>query len=69
MHRLTAFRKSRKISQREFAERIGVDQSIVSRLEARRTVPSLVLAMQIEDATEGFVPARYWVEKQREAAE
>lgn len=49
-------------SQREFALSVGSYQSIISRILSGRIQPSLKLAVSIEKATDGRVPASLWVE-------
>lgn len=49
------------LKQAAFAQRIGVTQVTVSKLIARTMLPGLELAVRIEDATCGQVPARSWV--------
>lgn len=44
-------RRSAKLSQRELAERAGVDQAMISRLEAGRRLPRLETLLGIADAT------------------
>ena len=50
-------------SQRAFALSVGSYQSIISRVLSGRIQPSLKLAVSIEKATEGRVPASSWVEE------
>jgi transcriptional regulator with XRE-family HTH domain len=59
---LGAYLSSRNISQRAFAARLGVHQSIVSRLCRREIRPGLDLAFHIQRETHGAVPAESWVE-------
>ena len=56
MSALKIWRKSRGISQQALAERLGVDRSMVSRIEAGRRT-SLPVARQVEIATNGEVTA------------
>lgn len=53
------------MTQREFAAKVGVDQSIISRLSKDVNkggmTPSLDLAFRIQRATRGKVPASSWV--------
>lgn len=58
---LATFLSRSGISQRAFAAIIGVDLSIVSRLTRGEMTPTLRLAMVIEDARNGDIPARYWI--------
>lgn len=62
MSSLSTYRAENGVSQRSFAKMIGVDQSIVSRLE-NGMVPSLTLAARIERATSGKVPALSWIKE------
>ncbi len=61
MKDLGTYLKEEGASQKAFAEMIGVDPSVVSRFIARTARPGLELAVRIEDATGGAVPARSWV--------
>lgn len=54
------------IRQADFAETIGTYQTTISRICRGRMVPTLELAVAIEDATGGAVSHRYWLEE-REA--
>lgn len=49
-------------TQKRFADAVGVDQSVISKLSRGRTSPGLDLAVKIERATGGAVPASSWVE-------
>ena len=60
MHILTKYRKEAGVSQRAFAELIGVDQSLISRWEAGANSPTLPVAFKIEAVTGGKVPAASW---------
>ncbi|GAA6162597.1 hypothetical protein NBRC116590_03010 [Pelagimonas sp. KU-00592-HH] len=68
MTKLAQYLKDSQIRQEDFAEEIGVKQGTVSRFASGRGTPGLELAVAIEDATGGAVPARSWV-NQQEAAE
>ncbi|QOL80446.1 helix-turn-helix transcriptional regulator [Pseudooceanicola spongiae] len=57
MKSLSQYRADNAISQRAFAERLGVSQSLISRIEHGTVSPSLSLAVKIEFATEGNVTA------------
>jgi len=62
--------KDEGVSQREFADRVGSKQSIISRIINDKIKPSLRLAVAIEQATSGAVPASAWVDQgQQEAAQ
>jgi transcriptional regulator with XRE-family HTH domain len=69
MKKLATYIKDAGISQREFADRIGVDYSIVSRLARDGMRPSLDLAVRIERETGGEVPATSWVPEPAPAPE
>ncbi|WP_299734696.1 helix-turn-helix transcriptional regulator [uncultured Roseobacter sp.] len=47
--------------QEDFAPRVGLSQSAISRLMTGRTKVSLELAFEIEKITKGAVPAKSWV--------
>lgn len=55
-------------SRRDWADMLGISTSYLSLLEARRKTPSLDLAVRIEHATSGAVPAVSWVETGKESA-
>lgn len=61
MSKLKEYLTLNGLSQRAFAECIGVDPSIVSRLSREEMTPSLQLAADIEAATNGDIPATSWV--------
>ncbi|WP_054304578.1 helix-turn-helix transcriptional regulator [Gemmobacter sp. LW-1] len=61
MKELGTYLKEVGVSQKAFADQLGVDPSVVSRFIARTARPGLELAVKIEDATEGVVTARSWV--------
>lgn len=63
MKELSEHLRGARISQKAFAAMIGVDPSIVSKLLNGSARPGLELAVRIEDATGGAVPARSWVSK------
>ena len=63
MQKLAEYRKHIGISQREFAELVGVHQSIISKLEAGRAQPGLSLAVRIQKATGDLVPVTVWIEE------
>ncbi len=62
MSKLTEYRKLRGLSQSKFAALVGVDQSVLSRVETGSIVPSLRLAIEIERETGGAVPVNSWVQ-------
>lgn len=75
MNKLQHHLETNNIARREFADLIGVDQSVLSRFCRNLARPGLDKAIAIERATDGAVPASYWVddfqapaEPQREAS-
>ena len=52
--RLRAFRLARGMEPAELAQRLGIRRWSLVRLEAGQRVPSLRLAIVIEDATDGW---------------
>jgi transcriptional regulator with XRE-family HTH domain len=60
MQTLPDYLSKHGLTQRAFAVRVGVDQSIVSRLCAGRMTPSLDLALRIERETGGAVAPGVW---------
>ena len=67
---LKKWRTAAGLSQAELAEKVGTDQSVISRLEtgARGAVPELEIAYAIERVTGGAVPASSWVTRRSRAA-
>lgn len=61
MSNLQVYLTENGITQRAFADALGVDQSVVSRLSRKKMNPGLPLAVRIESATGGAVPAKSWV--------
>lgn len=61
MNKLAQYLTDTRQSQIAFAEAIGCDKSIVSRLTRFEMVPSLELAVKIQNATDGFVSATSWI--------
>lgn len=61
MNKLQHHLETNNIARREFAEQIGVDQSVLSRFCRGLARPGLDKAVAIERATDGAVPAAYWV--------
>jgi DNA-binding transcriptional regulator YdaS (Cro superfamily) len=66
MSKLAAHLNTNGLSQRAFAAIVGVDPSIISRLTRAEMTPSLTLAVAIERATQGAVPAESWVGPENE---
>ncbi|WP_373354101.1 helix-turn-helix domain-containing protein [Pseudoroseicyclus sp. CXY001] len=60
MNALAQYLAANCIRQTPFAERCGTTQATISRLSAGTSLPSLDLAIRIEDATAGAVPANSW---------
>lgn len=54
-HVLTEWRANRNISQKEFAEMIGVGKSTLNKIEKFVRKPSLDLAVKIQGATRGKI--------------
>ena len=61
MSNLAQYLAESRITQRKFAEMIGIDKSVVSRIAAGATLPSLETAIAIERASGGAVPANAWL--------
>ncbi|SHK05078.1 Helix-turn-helix [Ruegeria lacuscaerulensis ITI-1157] len=61
MHTLKSYRQANGIRQADLASSIGVEQATISKLESGSFRPGLELAIKIEDATGGAVPARSWL--------
>lgn len=55
--RLTAYLQENKISDAEFARRVGVSHSLVHRWKSGEKRPSMETAARIRDATDGAVSA------------
>lgn len=63
MNKLNEHLKTHNIGRREFADLIGVDQSVLSRFCNSLARPGLDKAVAIERATDGAIPASYWVDE------
>ena len=63
MNKLQHYLETNNIGRREFAELIGVDQSVLSRFCRALARPGLDNAVAIERATGGAVPVAYWVDE------
>ena len=61
MSNLSTYLSEAGISQRDFAEIIGVDKGTVSRLVAGKMTPRLELAAKIQAVTGGAVKAVDWI--------
>ena len=60
MNKLAQYLTDRKITQAEFAARIGVTQAMVSRLAKGKAQPSPDVAVRIERETDGIAPFHAW---------
>lgn len=61
MSNLRTFLVQTRTKQAELAKRVGVSCGYMSELVKGDKTPGLELAVRIEDATGGAVPARSWV--------
>lgn len=61
MTTLATYLASARITQEEFAKKVGLKQAAISRLARGLSRPSLEAAVAIERITEGAVPAASWV--------
>ena len=61
MEHLQSYRLREGLRQSEFARLVGSTQATISKLESGGVQPSLDLAVRIERATAGAVPATSWV--------
>lgn len=52
---IAAYMKDKELTDAEFAARIGVDRSVVTKLRAGKIAPSLKTAGRIIEATSGAV--------------
>jgi DNA-binding transcriptional regulator YdaS (Cro superfamily) len=59
MEQLQTYLKTHKA--KPLAEAVGISQSYLSDMKKGNRTPSLRVALAIEDATNGAVPARSWV--------
>ena len=64
MANLQDFLTRNGIKQLDFAQRLRVRQSTVSRLARNEMTPSLHLAVAIENATDGEIKAADWAQQQ-----
>lgn len=67
MDTLASYLEKNGLRQSDFAEVVGVGQAMISRLTRKEVKPSLEVAIAIERATNGAVPASYWVDDAPEA--
>lgn len=63
MNKLKHHLKTTGTARKDFADLIGVDQSVLSRFCNNLARPGLDKAVAIERATGGAVPATYWVDE------
>lgn len=56
-HALTIWRKTKKLSQEELAEKLGVTRWMINRIETGNRRPSWQLAAKISEFTSGKVTA------------
>ena len=61
MTTLTAYLEAANITQSDIARTVGIDRSVMSRIVNGTVTPSLRVAVAIERATGGAVPASSWV--------
>jgi plasmid maintenance system antidote protein VapI len=62
MMNLSQYLKEQKLTQAEFAARLGVHQGTVARLINRDRSPSWEMAARIQSVTDGSVPVAVWAE-------
>ncbi|MGO8242978.1 helix-turn-helix transcriptional regulator [Rhizobium johnstonii] len=67
-HALTTWRKSKKLSQAEVAEQLGVSRWMVNRLEVGERTPSMALANRLNELSGGKVTPNDFLRKQESAA-
>lgn len=60
-NKLHSYLQRSGISQRKFAELVGVDDSVISRFARDLAKPGLDVAVRIERISFGEVPASSWV--------
>ena len=53
----TYFDKKKNLTDREFAEQVGCERSIITRIRLGQIQPSLTVAAKIEEITKGKVKA------------
>jgi DNA-binding transcriptional regulator YdaS (Cro superfamily) len=61
MNKLQLYLETNNVARRDFADLIGVDQSVLSRFCRSLARPGLDKAVAIERLTDGAVPASSWV--------
>lgn len=60
-HPLSRWLAEHRVQQAAFAQGVGVSKGYLTQLLTRTRTPSLDLAVRIETATDGIVPARSWI--------
>ncbi len=65
--RLSQWMKETHVSQTEFADLTGIDQSLLSKYLKHVRRPNVDQALAIERATKGAVPVEEWAKKKRAA--
>ena len=60
MEKLASYLERHGLTQRQFADSIGKDQSVVCRLANGLAAPGLDTAIRIQTATAGEVPITAW---------
>lgn len=63
MNKLTAYLGDTSTSQAKLADVLGISRSHMSLLVSGERKPGLDLAIAIERATNGAVPASFWVDE------
>ena len=68
MDQLAKYLTKHKLSQKEFAELLGVSPPLVCQWLAGRRRPDLTHALEMEKATGGEIPVSAWAIKRRKSA-
>lgn len=66
--RVKAWREETRMTQQELADKLGLDQSLVSRMESGRYTPNLDAAIRLAKASRGRLPVDMWLEPTRKTA-
>lgn len=64
MAKLREHLKEKRITQRAFADRVGVSKAYMSEIASGLKVPSLEVAVRIQRATDGDVAVESWIPEQ-----
>lgn len=64
---LREYRKAHGIKQKDLAKSLGVSNPYLCDIEKGKRTPGLALAVRIEDATKGAVPATSWIKRESAA--